>query len=429
MRRIGQFAGVMVLIAGLCPLMLMAQDQATSRPESGVDNQEEQYVGSLNGSGLIEMGENMEQHVLLSLTGGGGWDSNPSNNYNTKSLASGVYGLSPYLGYKGSTPRSQFIVQYQPTIMRYMSTEYAQQALHRASGSLVFTESNRLKWALSADTSYGPNGARLLSTPQTVAVGDVPGTSAASSAAYLDNSGNVTYIAGSASVSYRSSDRNTIAVSGINTYSRTSGPNLAGGIANLRGTFTRDISQTLSLNGYLQGGYYYGGLRSESLGGGAGFSWQPWERTFFSFNAGPQVNTCTCGTNHIDLAYSASLGTRLTNRSQMYLLADHQPTVSFLGPSFWQRSASAGFQYHVTARGSLRVDAGYTSSDTLTAASSYRGTSWGVNYSVFLRHGLDISYSYRGYATDTSGAQTRRNLVQASITWTYRGDKTFHPGN
>jgi hypothetical protein len=437
----GQFEWVMVLIAGLCPLMLRAQDQVRFRSDegagsrqtqttdtgtvSGQASQETQYVGSLNGSGLIAMGDRAE-HMLLSLTSSGGWDSNPGNA--TKSSGSGVYTVSPYLGYKATSPRSQYIAQYHPTITGYMSNGYARQTLHLASGSLILTESNRLKWELNAYGSYGPNGTRLLSSPQTVVLGDVPVTSAASSASYLNDSGNVTYLNGSLSATYRSSERNTIAVTGSNAYSRTSALNQEGGIANLRGTFARDISESFGLNSYVQAGHYYGDLQAESYGLGAGFSWHPRERASVSFNAGPQFNTCTCGGTQIGLAYTASFSSRLTNKSQMYFLADHQPTVSYLGPSLWQRSASGGFQYRVTPIGFIGADIGYVSSDTLTAASSYRGTSWGANYSFRLRHGLGITYSYRGYATNTSGVDTRRNLVQASIMWTYRAGQSYLTG-
>src|SRR5262249_27866374 len=154
-------------------------------------------------------------------------------------------------------------------------------------------------------------------------------------------------------------------------------------------------SQTFGLNGYAQAGHYYGDLQHESYGVGAGFSWRPGERTSLSFNAGPQISTCACDSTKSGLAYSVSFGTRLTNKSQMYFLTDHQPTVSYLGPSLWQRSTSGGFQYRITPIGVIGADIGYISSDTLTAASSYRGTSWGANYSFHLRHGLAVSYSYR----------------------------------
>ena len=441
MKRNVHFGYVAILMAGLCPIVASAQrpsgqqadrsdsaeTQTASVDTTSTTGEQEapspQYVGSLNGSGLIAIDDSGDRHGLMSLTTGGGWDSNPSNTSTASSA--GVYSLSPYLGFKGSAPKSQYIAQYQATILGYMTDLYARQTLHRASGMFVITPSERWKWELNAGGSYGPNGTRLLSAPQSVAVGDIPGTSASSSASYLNGADNITYVAGSVNASYRRSERDTITASVSNAYSRTSGLNQQGGIASLKVSYTRDVSQTLGLSGYAQGGRYYGDLQYESYGAGAGIRWQPRERTYVSLSMGPQITNCTCNSAHTGVTYSISFGTRITNKSQMYFLTDHLPTVSFLGPSLWQRSTSGGFQYRITPIGVISADAGYISSDTLLTAGSYRGMSWGVNYGFHLRHGIAVSYSYRGYDTDTSGVNTKRNLVQASITWTYHEGQIF----
>jgi hypothetical protein len=381
------------------------------------------YAGSLNGSGLIAMDENVEKHLLFSMTTGGGWDTNPGNM--EKASSSGVYSLSPYLGYRMATQRSQSIVQYQPTFLGYNSEIYARQSLQRASGSMLFMQSARLTWKVDAFGNYGPNGTRLLSSQQAVPVGDVPGISGASSASYLGNSSNLTYVAGSVSAAYRLSEQDTVAVTGTNAYSRTSDLNQQGGIANLQAAYTRAVSEKVSWNGYAQVGHFYGDLAYESYGVGGGFRWRPRERTSLSVGAGPQFTTCDCASSRAGLTYSVSFGTRIADKWQMYALIDHLPTVSYLGPSMWQRSASGGVQYQVTQIGVISADFGYISSDTLTAVSSYRGVSWGANYGFHLSHGLAVLYTYRGYATNTAGAETNRNLAQASITWTYRGGEVF----
>jgi len=452
MRRAVQFGFVVALLGGWRPLALLAQesvatsgdtqtqqtvnneltqagsrDDPSSRSEdaTSVSPQKEEpvYAGSLNGSGLIAMDESAEKHLLFSMTTGGGWDTNPGNM--EKASSSGVYSLSPYLGYRMATQRSQLIVQYQPTFLGYNSEVYARQSLHRASGSMLFTQSERLTWKVDAFGNYGPNGTRLLSSSQAVAVGEVPGTSGASSASYLGNSSNLTYVAGSVSAAYRLSEQDTIAVTGTNAYSRTSDLNQQGGIANLQVAYTRAVSETVSWNGYAQGGHFYGDLAYETYGAGGGLRWRPRERTSLSVSVGPQFTTCDCASSRTGLTYSVSFGTRIADKWQMYALTDHLPTVSYLGPSLWQRSASSGVQYQVTRIGVVSADVGYISSDTLKAVSSYRGISWGVNYGFHLPHGLAVLYTYRGYATNTGGAETNRNLAQASITWTYRGGEVF----
>ena len=75
------------------------------------------------------------------------------------------------------------------------------------------------------------------------------------------------------------------------------------------------------------------------------------------------------------------------------------------------------------------ADAGYVSSDSLTAVSSYRGKFWGANYSFRLQHGIGVSYSYRGYITDTGTTNYKRNLAQFSITWTHNAGQIFQQGS
>ena len=61
----------------------------------------------------------------------------------------------------------------------------------------------------------------------------------------------------------------------------------------------------------------------------------------------------------------------------------------------------------------LGADAGYVRNHTLTVVSSYRGTFRGVNYGFRLHHGIAVSYSYRGYVTDTGKlviTETLRNF-------------------
>jgi hypothetical protein len=429
------------LFAGLCSGTLLAQssgEQADSSsagtPQSTVSNiddmaqttrdvssQESQYAPALNGTGLISMND-VGKRLLISTTAGGGWDSNPSNA--TDGGSSGLYSVSPYIGFRGSSPKTQYIVQYQPTILGYMSKLYTKQTLHRSSASFIGNPSERWKWGVNVSGSYGPNGTRLLASQQTVAVGEVPGTGSGS-ASYLSNAGNITYIVGSVDLSYRKSEKETLVLSGSNSFSGISGFNQQGSVAGVKLSYIRDLSPVLSFTSYGQVSHFYGDLNCESSGVGGGLRWQPRERTFLSVSGGPQISTHACSNQQLGFTYSVAFSSRVSRKSQFYLLSDYLPTVSYLGPGLWQRSASGGYQYQVTRIGVLGADAGYVSSDTLTAVSSYRGTFWGVNYGFRLHHGIAVSYSYRGYVTDTGETSYKRNLAQFSVTWTHNAGQVF----
>jgi len=201
MKRSGHLRCATALFAGLCSGTLLAQSSGervesssadtphstvsnvddTARTSREVSSQEPQYAAALNGAGLISM-DDVGKRVLLSTTVGGGWDSNPSNATNGGS--SGVYSVSPYIGFRGASPKTQYLVQYQPTTLGHMSNLYTRQTLHRSSASFIGNPSERWKWGSNGSGSYGPNGTRLLVSQQTVVVGEVPGTGAGS-ALYL----------------------------------------------------------------------------------------------------------------------------------------------------------------------------------------------------------------------------------------------------
>jgi hypothetical protein len=327
------------------------------------------------------------------------------------------------MGVQGATPKSKFLLQYQPTITGYTSSAFSRQVLNRGALSIIRNSSERWKWTLNASGVHGQDGTRLLAPQQVVPIGEVPGTGSGS-ASYLPNSGTVTYLAGSFGITYRRSERDTVTLTATDSFNRTTGFNQQGSVATARVGYGRELTPRVGVSGYGQASHYYGSLRCESFGFGMGLRWQPQERTLLILSGGPQLNTDACG-NQQGVAYSAAFSTRLSRKSQMYLLSDYQPAVSYLGPGLWQRSASGGYQRQVTSIGTVGVDLGYTSSNTLTAVSSYRGTFWSVNYGFKLRNGLAISYSYRGYMTDSGGNKYNRNLAQFSLTWSSNAGHIF----
>lgn len=375
---------------------------------------EQQYAPALDGSGLISMDSTWKTHMLLGATVGGGWDSSPDNQ--GTGVSSGVYTLSPYFGIKANTPKTQYLLQYQPTISRYSSSSYPGQTMHVASVVVLGNISERWKWNFEAKGSHGQDSIRLLAPQQTVAVGEVPGTGP-NSASYLQNAGIVTYVDGGVKVSYSKSERDSFEFGVANSFSNSASLKGSNSIATGNVTYNRGLSPTLAVIAYVQPAAYYGSIHCLSVGGGIGFRWHVRDQTVLSLSGGPQLDAPECGKQQ-GFSYSAAFSTRLSGKSQIYLLSARQPTTSYLGPGLWQTSASGGYQRQVATKGTVSFDLGYVGSDALTTVSSFRGMYADGIYSYAIGHGLSASLSYRGYIGDWSGIHSTRNTAQFSLVWT-----------
>jgi hypothetical protein len=425
-----------LLLIGIGSVCMFAQTPANSSGEQGPDsvaqqssshieeamqggNSQELFTGLLNGSGLISMDSN--NSLIFSAAVGGGWNSNPGNS--SDSVSSSMYSFSPYIGLYKVLAKSKFIVQYQPTFLGYPSGTYDGQTMHAASVQADGGLSDRVRWKMNVSGSYGQNGVRFAAPLQSVAVGEVPGTTS-NTASYLPGSGPTTYIFGSFETDYTKSERGTVAFDLSNSFNRVAGFDQAGSAATGRLRYRYDLSPTLSLMIYGQGTYFYGDLNCEGIGAGAGIDWQLGMNTLLTFEAGPQINSAACGDQQ-GYSYAVGYSTRLSSRAQFYLTTNRLPMVSYLGPGAWQNGASAGMQYQVTRTALLRADVGYSSSTALAAVSSYRGISINASYDVHLNHGLVLSYDYRGYFTDSVGKGYNGNLAQVSLKWTSNSGKIF----
>ena len=393
------------------PVFIGANDPIQAMNGSG--EQQEQYVPALDGSGLISMSGGKANHLMVGAVFSGGWDSNPENLPTASS--SGVYTLSPLIGVHASTPNTQFILQYMPTITRYSSSAYSGQTMNIASVAISGKPSERWAWDIKGMGSYGQDSIRFLAPTQTVAVGGVPGTGP-NAASYLPNAGTVTYIYGSGGLTYRKSERDSIEMTAANTFSHYTTLSGNNSIATTSLRYNRDLSPNLGIRVYGQTYYYYGALNCTSFGGGFGVTWHAADRFHLSLNAGPQLNTSSCGQQQ-GFSYSGAFSTRLTHNSQLYLLAAREPTVSYLGPGLWLESASGGYQRQVGLKGDLSFDVGYVKSDTLTATSSYNDVFVDGSYGHQLPHGLNLSASFRRYSGSTNGADFSRNVLLFSLGW------------
>ncbi|MEP6756197.1 MAG: hypothetical protein ABJA67_11905, partial [Chthonomonadales bacterium] len=230
-----------------------AKDADDTAAHSSEENQV-QYAAALDGTGLISLSSRIPSHFIFGATAAGGWDSNPANS--VKHAAAGVYSLSPYVGVQISTPKTQYLFQYQSTNTGFTS-HYARQSMNIASARVLAKPSERWSLDMKAMGSYGQDSVRFLGSQQSVAIEGVPGIGPGS-ASYLPNAGTVTYAIGSIGTTYRKSERDTVDLSISNSFSRYSGLSQSNSLAALNLSYARDLLPVLAALAYGQSSFYYG---------------------------------------------------------------------------------------------------------------------------------------------------------------------------
>jgi hypothetical protein len=368
-------------------------------------------VAALDGSGTIPMSLIRRPHLLIGGTAAGGYDSDPLNLGTGPSTA--TYSFSPYIGVQTGNLRTQMIIQYHPTFSQF--TSYAGQGMHLASLKVASNFSPRLAGTFGITGYHGDDSLRLL---QSVGSGTGVGASASGvgAASYLPNAGTVTDLEGGLDLHYALSERNSLGLHLSDSYNSTPDLHHKGSVATADLNYTRSVGPTLNLLVYGQNAYYYGDLDCTAVGGGVGVRWQPYESTKIELRGGPQIDSPGCKSQQ-GFAYNASVTRRLPWKSQVYLTADRQPVISYLGSGLWQDDISAGYERIFQNANSLSFDAGFIHSSTLADSSSYRGTFFDASYSRGIRKGLSLRCSYRTFKGRSGETDINRNMVQFAVTF------------
>jgi hypothetical protein len=387
---------------------------STSTETSSTEQAETEYVPALNASGLIALNNMIKTRILVGANFSSGWDSNPGELQQSESTGTIVF--SPYVGFQLSSNSTRVLIQYQPTIQSYPFGQYSSGTMNLASAAIGGNIGERWHWNFNGSGSYGDDYIRQLAPSQTEAVGNVAGTSS-NAAAYLPNAGKVTYSNGEMDINYDQSARDTLGVQISNSYSKSSGLEDSGGTASTTLDYHHLVSPKFGLNGYAQTSYYYGSTDCSGLGAGLGFTWKPTEHTTLDLVAGPQLMSAACN-NEKGFSYSAAYSSRLTGKSQIYATSSRQKITSYIGPSLWLETVTAGYQRELGNTDTVRLDIGYVSTNALQAMDSYRNVYFDGVYSRRMWHVFALSVSYRNYSGDLGSTKYNRNIALLSLSWT-----------
>jgi hypothetical protein len=359
--------------------------------------------------------------VLIGVTVAGGMDSNPSSLQDGK--ASRLYIISPFAGFRGATPKSTMLVQYQ---LKYLglNSSYVGQTLHQGSASLTRSLSDRWSLETAATASHGQNSVRLVASPTPYS--SALGGTAPESTSYLTNDTTVTNISGTASVNYRASERNDVRLQVANGFTKfaqpvqtnesTLGPVGSNAIVLASLGIARRYSKQFSGTVFWQESYYYGSLACGSHGGGVGIAWMPNGGTSIAASIGPQLNNAACGARQ-GFFYSAAVTRTLTPRSQAYAIAERRAATSYVGPGLWQNTYRAGYSHQIASKGDLRFDVAYVRNANSTSENSYSGLFLDSTYTHPVGHGLTAAFIYQVYVDHYGPATVGRNLAMFAISW------------
>lgn len=380
----------------------VVQDAAPQASGNAVDqSQPSQDVPALDGAGIISMSSIRSPRLLVGGTIAGGYDSNPLNLGDGTSSA--LYSFSPYFGVESSTGKTQFLLQYHPTITRYSS--YSGQTMHLAAARFVGSFTPRLTYSVGVVGSHGDDSLRLL------------GPSGPGSGSFLPNAGVITTVDGGIDLHYDASPRDSLGLHISDSYNSFPGLQQTGSVATASLNYNHSLKPTISLLVYEQSSLYYGDLNCIAVGAGVGIRWQPQESTLVSLRGGPQIDAPACKSQQ-GFSYSASVSRKLPGRSQFFVTANREPVISFLGSGLWQDDVSGGYQRQILSANVLSFDVGYVNSSTLVDASSYRGTFFDASYTHQLHRGISLGWSYRAFTGVTGDTDINRNILQFSLTVT-----------
>jgi hypothetical protein len=395
-------------------------DTSSNAPKTPDASEQQQYVPSLMGSGLVRLDDIQSFHILTGGTISTGVDTNPTDS--TDGQASALYSFAPYLGIAAGSARSQFMVQYRPIFTGYSA--YSGNALQQASATFTNHPNPRWNWTIGMDAVHGDNSVRLLAPSHSIAVGGVAG-SGSDAASYLPNAGTVTDINGGLDLQYNLSPRDALKMQISNSYNSYPQSHESGGLTTETVNYTHAVRPTLAVLAYGQTSEYYLDVHCNTVGGGVGITWQPSASAEVSLQGGPQLNSPACNQQQ-GFSYHAYFSNNITGQSQFYIRSDRQAVNGFLGPGLWQNDVSGGYQRKFLARNAVSFDLGYLESNTLVSSGHYSGFFGEASYTRQIEGPFSLTCRYQNYEGTQANTRFTRNLLAFSLVITPKAPSFFN---
>lgn len=331
---------------------------------------------------------------------------------------------TPRIALLGRTSKSEYLIQYTPTVSYFANTPLGVQALHQAEAEQHKEVNSYWGWDTSLYVSNGSYPASLLSPFSFFSINDI-------AAVNIDSIllSTTSYFALDASIGlhWRPTPRDLFVLSTTYDYANFPPNDIPGSVPGhvhrgfITVNYSHELSPRLSLLANGNAVHVFETPACTTYGGQVGATYKIREDTMISGTVGPEFGAQSCA-NSILLSYTGSLTSRLSRNWVGYLNAARTTTGeihSSLGSEFTE-TYGAGITRQLGTWVDARVDAGYIRVKSLpTQPTSYNAQGKFISGRVdwTLAPPLELSLQYSRIYQTVSTLTLDRNQVFLTLQW------------
>jgi hypothetical protein len=381
------------------------------------------YVPSLNGDHLYTLGTVPSRFLLYGTDISEAYDSRINNT--SPAINGNLTIWNPFVGFMGSTEKTQYIIQYSPTMTHFYGLSLGTEAFHDAS-VFITSEINRAwGWDFQLNSQYGVDALRLLSLGSFQAVSGVPVINPNSFILASPDLRNIMRNTAQADLRWRPTQRSQLRFGFGHQYLEEFAIRQHSNYGTFRVDYEQDITPRFRLLGYGDVSRLYNQSQNvtqhlppcTSYGGGLGVGVDVTRRVGFQVSAGPVlgVNGCLTGQG---VAANGNLIVRTSQTTTMYAAYErffNTPVVSTQTLS--RDSFVAGFQKNSGRSLVYRVDGGYYRVGACCGLTPFNGYFISPQVGYVLTRTTQLLLSYRGYLLDQAPQNLGRHQVLFTLDW------------
>lgn len=434
LRRFGLLLGLGGLLAAGAEVARGQEQTGTPGPSAGesssaaeaanATNEPPNYVQVLNTDQVIAMNEEARYRFLYGMSLTGGFDNGivPS----TQRPGVGYTLWNPHVGLIALRPRSEFVIQYAPTVGYFNNPAVGRLAGHQAEILARGEISHTWGWDLHMGTRYGSFAATLLSPYHFRALGSV--AAANPQAILLGTTSDRLDSEASLGLHWRPNVRDHVSFTGTHNYTNSFGSKSHVN----RSSFTLGLEHALSrrwaLTAAANGVHVYGATAScTHYGALLGVAVHPSPRTDLSFSVGPELGDTGCVSSRL-VSYQGFGTVHLTRLWSAYVTAERSVTSPIFlstAPTTSSRdqlsdTVAAGVMRNaISDRLEMRLDGGHIATNGGTGSRLFRvqGNFFAPQVGLRLTRTLVASATYRRIYQLNTGINLNRNQFFVTLDW------------
>ncbi len=356
--------------------------------------------------------EDLEGNSLvygISQSQGYGWVKSQTNGNSEGSLSL----VQPNLGVFHASRRTTALFQYAPTIDLYDGQHWDGGIFHNASADGYHLLSERMTLRFSGLFMGGSDAIRQIAT-----LGIGGGNGGVDGLPYVLAKNSTDLFLGSTGLHWMRTPRQEVSVVLSDSFSsETDAP--ATDTLGIRAQISSDVGRRSRWRAYLHTDFATNDPDRLIWILGSGFTSTFWKHTTVDLEGGPQFMT---GQRHgrTSMAFSGSLKQEVSSRTGLYLTAQRDFNVSYLGQSRWADEYSVRLRQQMSRSIFVRADVGYVhATDIDTGIDDRHGFYVGSQFDWHAADSVAFISSYRYFKRDNpaSGIRERHNWVLGTLAW------------